>query len=262
MVSTSRRLLLKTAVVISALTPCLAIGHVALADGGLRIQGSTTFFSRFLRPHLRRLEDTAAIKLQVVANKSVWGLIALLEDRADLAMISADLAGEVEIAKKKSPSLSFADLREFRISEARTAFAVHPSNPVRFLSNAQLKGILTGTIKHWRDVGGPDLPIKVVATQDGGGTIVAVRAQLLDGSPIAPEAIRPESARHVVQIVSQEPAAIGIAQESLARDFGLVDLQTDKPVVQTLTLVAREPISREVQAVIDAALLIAKENPL
>ena len=41
---------------------------------------------------------------------------------------------------------------------------VHKSNPVASLNKTQLKGIATGKIVNWNEVGGPDLPIKVVVT--------------------------------------------------------------------------------------------------
>ena len=57
-------------------------GVAATAAEPLRIQGSTTFFDRILGPNLSRIEAMASTRLTIVPNKSVWGLIALLERRA------------------------------------------------------------------------------------------------------------------------------------------------------------------------------------
>jgi phosphate transport system substrate-binding protein len=37
----------------------------------------------------------------------------------------------------------------------------HPSNTVKNITKDQLKAILTGTIKNWKELGGPDAPIKL-----------------------------------------------------------------------------------------------------
>jgi phosphate transport system substrate-binding protein len=108
-------------------------------------------------------------------------------------------------------------LQQFEVARVAVAFITHPSNPVRALSHTQLKAIFNGTITNWNEVGGPDLPIRVVATQNGGGTVMALRAQLLGGGEItAPGAARLESARHVVNAVEQLPGALGVAHTGLA----------------------------------------------
>ncbi|HMN37605.1 MAG TPA: substrate-binding domain-containing protein [Hyphomicrobium sp.] len=233
------------------------------AQQALRIQGSTTFYNHLLKPHIAQIEEAAGTPVEVVPNKSIWGVIALLEGRADLAMISATMAGEVEVARKIAPDLPYHRLKEFRISEVPISFPVHPRNPVRSLSNDQLRKIFNGEITRWSEVGGDDIPIRIVATQDGGGTVVAVRHQLLDDAPIrARDAIRPESARHVTQVVTQEPGAIGIAQQRLARSAGLPEIAIETPVVQTLTFIAAPPINEKLQALIEATRTIAAKDPL
>lgn len=234
----------------------------SVAEDILQVQGSTTFFSHLMKPNQADIEALAKIKIEVVPNKSIWGLIALLEGRAQLAMISAALEGEVNVARKFAPDLQYGRLKAFQISEVPISFPVHPSNPVRSLTDNQMRQILNGDITNWKDVGGANLPIRVVATQDGGGTVVAVRSQLLSDAHInAQNAIRPESARHVVQVVSQEPGAIGIAQHKLAQDANLPEITTETSIVQKLILVAREPIDDNVKAVVDATKIISDRQP-
>lgn len=233
------------------------------AQDMLRIQGSTTFFNHLLKPRQADIERLTRTRIEIVPNKSIWGVIALLEGRADLAMISAAMEGEVDVARKIAPDLPYDRLRAFEISKVPISFPVHPSNPVRSLTNVQLRKILNGEITRWSEVGGGDIAIRVVATQDGGGTVVAVRSQLLNDAPIrANFAIRPESARHVVQVVAQEPGAIGIAQHRLAKNADLPEVAIETPVVQTLTFVAEAPINDKVKAVIEATKAIVEKDPL
>ncbi|MEQ1709940.1 MAG: substrate-binding domain-containing protein [Hyphomicrobium sp.] len=238
--------------------------HAYAAESNvLRVQGSTTFNARLIDPYRADLERSSGVKLNVIANKSIWGLIALIERRADLAMISSSLEGELEALTRTAGPEAGKDLRAIEIARSRVAFAVHPSNPLRRLSDDQLRAILVGEIRNWKDVGGADQAIRVVATQDGGGTVVAVRSQLLGGRPIAaPDAIRLESAMHVVKVVSQEPGAIAIAQLSLTRSKGLPEISTANPIEQLLCLVTLGAPTPAMLALIDAAKAIATEKGL
>ncbi len=228
----------------------------------LHLQGSTTFQERILAPNLARIETESGVKLEVVGNKSIWGLIALLERRADMAMISADLPGEIDAAKKTAPGLAFDELKPFEITRSRIAFAVHPANPVRNVSLEKIALTLKGEITNWKQLGGADMPIRVIATQDGGGTVVAVRAKLLGGAPISAHgAIRLESAKHVVKAAEQEPGALAIAQLGLVTKAGLPELETGTKIEQELTLVTLGEPSTAMTAVIDATRAAIAANP-
>ena len=254
-VETARALILTLAIV-----PVTA----AAADRPVHsVQGSVTFHDRILDPNLQRIEDQSGAKLTVIPNKSIWGLIALLEGRADMAMISGGLTGEIEAAKELQPSLPFDQLKPFEIARSRVAFVVHPSNPLKSLPLATVKKILLGDVRNWKDIGGPDLPIRVVATQNGGGTVIAVRSQVLAGAEIsATDAVRLESARHVLKVVEQEPGAFGVAQLGLSLKSAVAIVETDTPVEQVLSLVTLGDPQPSVKAVIDATRDAVLQNPL
>jgi ABC-type phosphate transport system substrate-binding protein len=102
----SRRLL-----ILGATFACLGGSSAALADP-LTIQGSTTFNRRIMEPYQTEIETISGQQLTVISNKSTPGLIALLEGRTHLAMISAPLETEVALLEKVMPGLSFEKLRE------------------------------------------------------------------------------------------------------------------------------------------------------
>ena len=229
-----------------------ATAQPAQAGEVLRIQGSTTFASEILTPALSGIEKATGRRLAVIANKSSWGLLALLEGRADVAMISAALPAEVKSANKLKPELSFDGLQAFPIATTRIAFAVHHTNPVRILSFDTMARVLNGELTNWLDVGGPDLAIRVVAVNEGGGTVAAVREQMLGEAPFAPGAIRLENAKHVVKVVSQEPGAIGITQLSLTQQAGMSEITLERSVEQPLSFVTVGPPSPEMLAFMSA----------
>jgi hypothetical protein len=73
----------------------------ALADP-IIIQGSTTFARHLLANQKQKLEADSGQKIALIPNKSLPGLVALLEGRAHIAMISAPL--ESELAELKAAS--------------------------------------------------------------------------------------------------------------------------------------------------------------
>jgi phosphate transport system substrate-binding protein len=182
------------------------------------------------------------------------GIIALMEGRAHMAMISASLESEVGKLRKAMPGLDYDRLKAFEISATRVAFVVYPSNPVRKAPIAQMKKLLTGEITNWSALGGKDAPIRLVIVGGGGGVATTVESEMLDGHPIrGPNIIYVKTALQLVAIVEQEPNAMGIAQLSLAKQKGLPEIATDAPVEQSLSLVTLGEPTSAMKAVIDAA---------
>ncbi len=50
------------------------------------------------------------------------------------------------------------------------AVAVHPKNPVRDVTPAQVKSIYDGSVTNWKELGGNDAPISLYTREDGSGT--------------------------------------------------------------------------------------------
>src|SRR5262245_52597444 len=140
----------------------------ALADP-LMIQGSTTFARRLMEPFQGEIERMTGHQLTVVPNKSMPGLLALLEGRTHLAMISASLETEVALLQRSMPGLQVDSLKAFEVSRTRVPIAVHSSNPVHKATLEQVTQILQGKIDNWKSLGGPNLPIRVVMVGGGGG---------------------------------------------------------------------------------------------
>lgn len=230
-------------------------GSLAFAEAGeLVIQGSTTFNANVIVPHQAAIERESGHTLKVSVNKSSAGLIALLEKRADLAMISAPLEDEVRATRKMREDLAFDGLRSFEIGRVRVAFAKNPANPIAETTLDHVRRVLLGEITNWSELGGPDLPIRVVAVREGGGVQTTVEAKLLDGRPVtAPNIIFVQHASQVVKVVEQEPTALGIAQLAALRSANLPELATNDVIEQQLNLVTVGEPTPDMMQVIEAA---------
>lgn len=249
---------------------CVNIAVISVLSAGLIssvradtlvIQGSTTFNARLMEPYQRAIESMAGVNLKIIPNKSQNGLTALLAGRADLAMISSPL--ETELSTMRLPELAGAleQLQGHLITNTRVSFAVHPSNPVRKASLETLRRVLLGEIVNWRELGGPDLPIKVAFVGKAGGVTQTVISQVLDNKQIRAALTLPlNSAEQVVKVVEQEPGAMGLAQVRLVAEKNLPEIATDATVAQVLMLVTLGRPSVAASGVIEAARTIASKR--
>ena len=246
----------------SLLAGCVLASLVTVASAEpLIVQGSTTFARNLMEPYHELIQAKSGQELTVIPNKSTPGLMALLEGRAHLAMISAQLDAEVDTLRKALPGLPLDHLRAFEITRSRIAVVVNPANPVRALKREVIAEVLRGEIDNWKALGGPDLPIRVVLVGGGGGVTVAVQSELLSGQLAkSPNAIYVKSPVQLVQVVEQEPGALGFAQLTLAKQRGTPEIALDKPLEQTLILVTAGEPTPAIRAVIDATRSVAKER--
>lgn len=226
------------------------------------VQGSTTFTHDVMEPYEIAIEASSGHRLTVVPNKSSLGILALFEKRADFAMISGPLEKEVENLKPQYPDLPFDQLRTFNVLNTRMAFAINRDNPVRAITADNIRSILLGEISNWRDVGGRDLPIRIVKVRDGGGVQAAIENELLHGKSInGPDQIRVQISSQVIKVVEQLPEALGLSQLNIVMNSNVRELTIDHPIEQRLDLVTLGDPTPEMRKVIDAAKHIASTAP-
>ena len=239
-----------------------------MADGcasaeTLRIHGSDGFANQILLPYQEKIERETSHRLNIVASKASLGVLALLEGEADLAMVGAPLEEVVALLREARPDLPFDHLRSFHVSQGRVAFPVNPNNPVRRIPLAKLRQVLTGQIDDWRELGGPDLPIRVVSVTDGGGTRLTTQEILLGGQPIAASSeTRVATPDDVVKAVAKDRGALGITQADLVRRQGLPELNIGTFVAQPLYLISLDEPTNAMRQVIAATRRVSfDDNP-
>ncbi|OPZ59768.1 MAG: Phosphate-binding protein PstS 1 precursor [Deltaproteobacteria bacterium ADurb.Bin510] len=89
------------------------------------------------------------------------------------------------------------------------AVIVHPTNPVKALSLAQLQAIYTGKITNWSSLGGPQLKIVVLSRDSSSGTYEAFEDLALKKQKVRPDALNAASNQAIAKTVAQTPGAIG-----------------------------------------------------
>lgn len=89
------------------------------------------------------------------------------------------------------------------------ALAINPNNGVSNLTLEQIKGIYTGEITNWSELGGNDADIVVVSRENGSGTRSAFEEIVGIGDLLTEKAIIKSGNGEVASYVAGEPNAIG-----------------------------------------------------
>lgn len=105
------------------------------------------------------------------------GIKALLQGKASLAGLTRPIA----------PAEKARNLVAITIGYDTLGIFVHQNNPVKNLSTTQLKGIFTGRITNWREVGGKNATIAATIEDPNGGraAVEMFRKIVMGGAPYA-----------------------------------------------------------------------------
>jgi len=143
--------------------------------------------------------------------ESAGGELAILEGRADLGGVAGCPGrGTLERGIVATP-----------IGQDAIAVIVHAGNPVSSLTRDQLAGIFTGKVQSWRELGGPDRPIRPFLVGPASATRKVFRAAILGPADFAGyRTVTPDAA--MLDAVAEEPGGIGVISFALLRPHDAV----------------------------------------
>ncbi len=243
---------LKALIIGAAIVLSAALHPLAATE--LKVSGSATLAGTIIAPNKAAIEKEAGLTLLVTVNGDGNGLKDLYAGRADAAMVAAPIKDTEAALNKANPgSISTADFEVATVGTFSISFIVNPANPVKSLTDAQIKDIFTGNITSWKDVGGADQPILVVAPAPGFGIRTNVESTFL-GASITAKARHMQALAQVAQVVAQAPNAIGFG--TAATITNAVAVVPGVEVKQALGLVTKGTPNADVKRFIEAAAKI------
>jgi len=223
----------------------------------LVVYGSTTCISRFLEPGAAELEKATNIQVRTVGVGTGQGLFSLLQGLTQVSAASEDLQAAIESAKKyavtrKVAITKFDYLQYHKIADDEVVVIVHKDNPVKTLTWKQLKAINTGAVTNWKQVGGPNLPIKVVTSHAGSATRLFFQKLVMENAAYSEQATTVWTTEKEIAEVSMDKGAIGAVSVTfhgkMPRDT--LRISTDR-IVRPLGLITFGKPTQKVQKVID-----------
>lgn len=155
---------------------------------------------------IHAVRDGEPLIVEVVGNGSGAGLSSLIEQEAELAMMArAPTASELDAAWQLGDLHSID--QSYVLAVDGVAIAVHPRNPVRSLDVRQLREIFAGRARSWRELGGADVPLRVLAPPAGSAAAEHIRQDVLQGQPLRAER---QGYAAIARILASDPSAIAV----------------------------------------------------
>ena len=167
--------------------------------------GSTTVLPIAQKAAEVYMKKNPDVAISVAGTGSGDGIKAIIDGTADIGNASRDMKSkEVKLAESKG-------VKPVRHTVALDCIVpvVHPANPVKDLTLAQLKDIYTGKIKNWKEVGGGDKVVVVISRDSSSGTFEVWNHKVLGKERVRPDAQLQASNGAVAQAVAGNKYAIG-----------------------------------------------------
>ena len=173
------------------------------ASGSVVIAGSTSVQPLSEAMSEVYMEENPDVTVEVQGGGSGQGIKSIEDGIADIGSLSR------EVGEDEKGSIS----EEYVIAKDGVAVIVNADVNVDDLSLEQIKGIYTGEITNWSEVGGDDAEITVVSREEGSGTrgafteITGVTVDDVDNT--TKDALVQPSTGAVKETVSTTPNSIG-----------------------------------------------------
>jgi phosphate transport system substrate-binding protein len=219
---------------------------ISIAGSSVTIKGSDTLVRLGQRWAEEYMKENPNVVIQVSGGGSGTGIAALLNGTTDICEASRDMKEkEYKMAEEKG-------LKPYRISVALDGIAVflNDKNPIGELTIPQLKGIYTGAITNWKEVGGEDAHIIIYGRENNSGTYAFFKEHVLNEEDYSEYTQTLPGTAAVVNAVAKDPNGIGYGGIAWGTGVKYAAVKVDdkaKAIVPNLESVSNGayPISRE-----------------
>jgi phosphate transport system substrate-binding protein len=211
----------------------------------IRVSGGGAAINWIFAPIHDIFEEESGIDLETHMVGPGSGLVDLLQGKADVATGAASLEEMILFAEKAGLHVNPSELHQATFGTNKTLVYLHNSNPITKLSKEQLKGIFTGKITNWRDIGGQDKSIVVVWGSKTPAQNALFSKEILDGEPVTPAALQATDYRDILDKVSAEPAALGIDPSGFVS--GVIHVPETPELKSPIIVVTRGKPSPEIE---------------
>ena len=206
------------AIVCSLFVLCAAAVHLAAGNEPVRVTGTGTmkeFGERLTQWYAKK---NPQVSFNVASARSTDSFTAMANGNAEIVQSSRRvLRSEVE-ALRSAQGKKYVELR---VATEIAGIEVNSANPVKELSLFQLRQILSGSVKNWKQFGGRDAPITIYGCDDSSGVRAFLEEEFMGDEGISSSAKTFPTNSAVLAAVAQDPQGIG---------FGTVESRANSKV--------------------------------
>lgn len=252
---------------LAASTVALTAG-TAQAGGTVTVKGSDTMVILGQRWAEAYMNANPGTTIQVTGGGSGTGISALINGTTDICASSRAIK---QPEKEKLRERFSTTGTEIPVAKDGLSVYVHASNGVSELSLDQLKGIFTGKITDWSQVGGAAGKIVVYSRENSSGTYVFFKDAVLKGADYTPRAQTLPGTAAVVNAVARDAGSIGYGGAAYAKGIKILKIKKDAatpgvspdaatvkagtyPLARNLFFYTRNKPAGDIKAFIDWAL--------
>lgn len=201
----------------------------ASGSEGMKWVGCGISKKAFMGPLAAAYEKKTGVKIKLEGGGATRGIVDVVEGKADMGGTCRHVLPRQEERGVKLIPLGWDAL----------VVLVHPSNTVKNLSLEQLKDIYTGKVTNWKQVGGADRKVLVVARSGKISGVGRMFRELVFKNPeqeFTRTARIVEESAGVEQVVEKEQGAIAVSGVSSAqkRAVKLVEVNGKAPTDQNI----------------------------
>ncbi len=211
----------------------LLVGAIGCGGGGsegggkgraITIKGSDTMVILGQRWAETYMKLNPGSTIQVTGGGSGTGIAALINGGTDICEASRPMKDK---EKEQVRTRHGKDVKETPVALDGVAIYVNTSSSIEMLTQPQLKGIYTGKITNWRDVGGKDEKIVPYSRENNSGTYVFFKEHVLGNEDFAREIQTLPGTAAVVNAVSKDPASLGYGGVAYGTDIREIPIKRD-----------------------------------
>jgi phosphate transport system substrate-binding protein len=192
--------------------------------GTVTIKGSDTMVilgQRWAEDYMKKHPDTV---IQVTGGGSGTGISALINGTTDICQSSRPMKPtEKEKLRDRynNPGVEIPTARD------GLAVYVNAQSPLTELTMDQLRGVFTGKITNWKELGGPDAKIIPYSRENSSGTYVFFKEHVLGGADFTARAQTMPGTAAVVNAVGKEKFGIGYGGAAYAKGIKIIKVKKD-----------------------------------
>ncbi|MFC5050108.1 phosphate ABC transporter substrate-binding protein [Rubritalea spongiae] len=192
--------------IVKAIVAGLAISATASAQTKLVVKGSDTLGAKMVPQLAEKYKaDGNNVSFEIAAEGSSTCFTNLLAGTADFGMSSR----AVKSSEKNNFSSAGKDLVEHVAAFDMMAVIVNEANDVKELTKDQVKGIFTGTITDWSEVGGKAGEIKAFTRNTSSGTYKSFQKLGMDNVDYGKNTQKMAGNEQIAQEVAKNANGIG-----------------------------------------------------
>ncbi|MBN1397362.1 MAG: phosphate ABC transporter substrate-binding protein [Bacteroidetes bacterium] len=191
----------------------------------ITVKGSDTMVILAQRWAELYMQKNPGVVIQVTGGGSGTGISGLINGTTDICNASRPMKpSEKSKLKQRYNSLGV----EIKTAKDGLSIYVNEKNPVQEFSLAQLRGIYTGKITNWKEIGGPDQRIILYGRENNSGTYVYFRDNVMMGDDYSSTMQSMPGTAAVVNAVAKDEFGIGYGGAAYGKGIREAKVKVDE----------------------------------